>query len=80
MQILPNKTQRKQISTHAMRLKDVELHDVKKYLIKHDLIKGGTTAPPDVLRKMYEAIALTGNVVNHNPENTLFNYVQGSKN
>jgi hypothetical protein len=54
------------------------MEEVKKTLIKKGLIKVGSTAPTDVLRKMYESVSLVcGDIQNHNPDNLLYNYMNG---
>ena len=56
------------------------IQDVKKFLIKRGFIKVGSTAPNDILRKMYEsAILICGEVQNHNPENLLYNFMNDDK-
>jgi len=76
--LISNKTLRKQITTKTQLLKQVPMEDVKKTLIKKGFIKVGSTAPPDVLRKMYETVSLVcGDIQNHNPENLLYNYLNG---
>ena len=73
--LVSNKTLRKEITTKTQLLKQVPIEEVKKTLIKKGLIKVGSTAPNDVLRKMYESISLVcGDIQNHNPENLLYNY------
>jgi hypothetical protein len=77
--LVSNKTIRNRISTQAQLLKQTPIHDVRKFLIKKGFIKIGTTAPNDVLRKMYESVSLVcGEVQNHNPENLLYNFVHDS--
>jgi hypothetical protein len=57
-------------------LRQIPIQEVRKYLIKKGFIKVGTTAPNDVLRKMYESVSLIcGEVQNHNPENLLYNFM-----
>jgi hypothetical protein len=74
--LVSNKTIRTRISTEAQLLKQTPIHDVRKFLIKKGLIKVGTNAPNDVLRKMYETVSLVcGEIQNHNPENLLYNYI-----
>ena len=46
------------------------LSEVKQYLRKHNLIRVGTNAPENVLRKIYED-SLAGIGHNKNPENLL---------
>ena len=76
--LVSNKTLSKQITTKAQLLKQVPMEEVKKTLIKKGLIKVGSTAPTDVLRKMYESVSLVcGDIQNHNPDNLLYNYMNG---
>ena len=73
--LVSNKTIRTQTTTRAQLLKQVPLDEIKKTLIKKGLIKVGSTAPADVLRKMYESVSLMcGDLQNHNPDNLLYNY------
>lgn len=73
--LVSNKTLRNQTSTKIQLLKQTPMEEVKRELIKKGLIKVGSTAPTDVLRKMYESISLVcGDIQNHNPENLLYNY------
>ena len=78
--LVSNKTIRNNISTKSQLLKQTPIEEVKKHLINHGLIKIGTIAPNDVLRKMYESsILMCGELNNHNPDNLLFNFVHGAK-
>lgn len=73
--LVSNRTIRKNITTKTHLLKQESIHNIKKFLIKKGFIKVGSTAPNDVLRKMYESIVLVGgDIVNHNPDNLLYNY------
>lgn len=73
--LVSNKTIRNQTTTRAQLLKQVPLDEIKKTLMKKGLIKVGSTAPADVLRKMYESVSLMcGDLQNHNPDNLLYNY------
>jgi len=74
--LVSNKTIRSRISTEAQLLKQTPIQDVRKFLIKKGLVKVGTNAPNDVLRKMYETVSLVcGEIQNHNPENLLYNFI-----
>jgi hypothetical protein len=76
--LVSNKTIRNNISTKKQLLKQVPIQEVKSYLMKRGFIKVGSTAPSDVLRKMYEsAVMICGEVQNHNPDNLLYNYLNG---
>lgn len=78
--LVSNKTIRNRITTEAQLLKQAPMHDVKQFLVKKGFIKVGTTTPNDVLRKMYESVSLIcGEIQNHNPENLLYNFMNGEK-
>ena len=74
--LVSNKTIRNNISTKSQLLKQVPIQDIKKYLIKRGLLKVGSTAPNDILRKLYESsILICGEVQNHNPDYLLYNFL-----
>jgi len=78
--LVSNKTIRNNISTKAQLLKQTPIEEVKKHLIKCGLIKVGTITPNDVLRKMYESsVLMCGDLHNHNPDNLLYNFINGPK-
>ena len=55
------------------------MSDIKKYLREHNMIKVGSTAPNDVLRKMYENAMLSGELINTNTEILLHNFEKTDK-
>ena len=65
---------RKRIKTEHNILKKKAISDIKYYLRKHNLIKIGTTAPENLLRKIYENSNLSGNITNINQENLIHNF------
>jgi len=74
--LISNKTIRNRTTEQTHMLRQIPIQEVRKYLIKKGFIKVGTTAPNDVLRKMYESVLLIcGDVQNHNPENLLYNFM-----
>jgi hypothetical protein len=74
--LISNKTIRQKIQQSVYDLKHTNIKDVRKFLLKRGFIKVGTTAPNDVLRKMYESVAMVcGEVQNHNPDNLLYNFI-----
>jgi len=74
--LISNKTIRNNISTKKQLLKQHSIPEIKKYLIKHGFIRVGSATPNDVLRKMYETATLVcGEIINHNPDNLLYNFV-----
>jgi uncharacterized membrane-anchored protein len=66
---------RKKIVNAQKDLKRKALNDVKSYLRDHGLIKVGSNAPNDVLRKIYESSMLTGDVVNNSKDVLLHNFL-----
>jgi hypothetical protein len=54
--------------------KNKPIHDVKKYLIDHNLIKIGSTAPKEILDQLYQSSLLAGNVTNDNNDLLLHNF------
>jgi len=73
--LVSNRTLRNNITTKSHLLKQTSIPEIKRFLIKKGFIKIGTSAPNDVLRKMYESASMIcGEVQNHNPENLLYNY------
>jgi hypothetical protein len=78
--LISNKTIRNRISTQKQLLKQHSIPDIKRYLVKHGFIKVGSATPNDVLRKMYETATLVcGEIVNHNPDNLLFNFMNSKE-
>jgi hypothetical protein len=74
--LISNRTLRNRTTEQTHLLKQIPIQEVRKYLIKKGFIKIGTTAPNDVLRKMYESVLLIcGDVQNHNPDNLLYNFI-----
>lgn len=79
--LVSNKTIRKQVANKKQLLKQTSMPEIKKFLMKRGFIKVGSTAPNDVLRKMYEsAILICGEIQNHNPENLLYNFINAGDN
>jgi len=79
--LVSNRTLRRDVSTKQKLIQQTQLDDVKKELVKKGFIKIGCTAPPNVLRKMYESVSLMcGDIKNHNPDNLMYNYLHGENN
>ena len=70
--IKDNATRRK-VTDAEKELQSAKMGDVKKYLYRHGFVKNGSTAPPRVLREIYESATMTGNVFNHDKELLLHN-------
>ena len=70
---------RKIILAAQKDLKRKSINDVKEYLRDHNLIKIGSNAPNDVLRKLYESAMLAGEITNSNSEILLHNFSKEDK-
>ena len=74
--LISNRTIRNNITTKKQLLKQIPIEEIRKYLISHGFINIGSSAPNDVLRKMYEtASMMCGEIQNHNPQHIIFNYM-----
>tara|TARA_B110000008_G_C16964044_1_gene561264 strand:+ start:894 stop:1817 length:924 start_codon:yes stop_codon:yes gene_type:complete len=74
--LIKNRTMRKKIKKENLKLHTKSNTVVRRYLLKHNLMKVGSSAPEDLLRSTYENSYLTGDVINKNPEILLHNYIQ----
>ena len=70
-----NKT-RKNIMNAQTNLRQKNIQQIKEYLKDHNLIKVGSSAPTDVLRKMFESAMLTGEITNSNKDILLHNFMK----
>jgi hypothetical protein len=77
--LIKDRGTRKKILNAQKDLKKKSMNDVKLYLREHNLIKIGSNAPNDVLRKMYESAMLAGEITNSNAETLLHNFSKDDK-
>lgn len=77
--LVKDRKTRKIIIDAQKELKRKSMSDIKKYLRDHNMIKVGSTAPNDVLRKMYENAMLSGELINTNTEILLHNFEKNDK-
>jgi hypothetical protein len=75
--LLKNKQTQRHIQSQHLTLKQKTIGEIRKYLYDHQLLKIGSNAPPDVLRRMYEDSILTGDVKNTNNDVLLHNFMSG---
>jgi hypothetical protein len=77
--LLKDNNTRKNIINAQKELKGKSVNDVKTYLRQHNLIKIGSNAPNDVIRKIYESAMLAGEITNNNKDIMLHNFMKEDK-
>ena len=73
--LVKNSDTRKKITLEHETLKHISIGDMKKYLKRHNLLKSGSHAPPDIIKKLYEQALLGGDIRNSNKTNLIHNYL-----
>ena len=73
--LIKSRETRKKVNEDKTKLKQVSIITIKKYLKDKNLIRAGSKAPNDVLRKMYEQAILAGDLTNKSDGVLLHNYI-----
>ena len=71
--LLKDNGTRKQFIKAHNDIKHTHMSEIKRYLREHNLIKVGSNAPNDILKKMYESAMLSGNIMNKTPDIMMHN-------
>jgi len=73
--LIKNRETQKRIKQEVSQLKQQPIQEIKNYLRNKNLIKLGSQAPNDVLRKLYEDSILAGEITNNNANNLVYNFI-----
>jgi len=76
--LIKDKQTRKRVLQAQRDMKKHPINDVKKYLREHGLMKVGSNAPNDIVRKIYESSMLAGDITNNSTDILLHNFIQES--
>ena len=73
--LIKNRDTQKNIKNEVGLLKTKSIQEIKDYLRQKNLIKVGSEAPNDVIRKIYEDSILSGDIENNNDSNMVHNFL-----
>ena len=74
--LIKDKNTRKRVLNAQRDIKRHGINDIKQYLRTHGLIKTGSSAPNDIVRKIYESAMLSGEVTNQDKDILLQNFLK----
>jgi hypothetical protein len=74
--LIKDKHTRKRVLNAQRDIKRHGINDIKQYLRTHGLMKAGSSAPNDIIRKIYESAMLSGEVTNQDKDILLQNFLK----
>jgi hypothetical protein len=74
--LIKDKNTRKRVLNAQRDIKRHGINDIKQYLRTHGLMKVGSSAPNDIVRKIYESAMLSGEVTNQDKDILLQNFLK----
>ena len=74
--LIKDKNTRKRVLNAQRDIKRHGINDIKQYLRTRGLIKTGSRAPNDIIRKIYESAMLSGEVTNQDKDILLQNFLK----
>lgn len=74
--LIKDKNTRKRVLNAQRDIKRHGINDIKQYLRTHGLMKAGSSAPNDIVRKIYESAMLSGEVTNQDKDILLQNFLK----
>ena len=74
--LIKDKNTRKRVLNAQRDIKRHGINDIKQYLRTHGLMKAGSNAPNDIIRKIYESAMLSGEVTNQDKDILLQNFLK----
>lgn len=73
--LIKGRQTKKNIINSHKKIKQTDIHQIKKYLKKHGMLKTGSSCPDEILRKMYESAVLSGEINNTNKNTLIHNFL-----
>ena len=73
--LIKGRQTKKNIINSHKKIKKTDIHQIKKYLKKHGMLKTGSSCPDEILRKIYESAILSGEINNTNKNTLIHNFL-----